>query len=86
MIKYLDEEKGGIQRLDIESHIFKENISTLHITNNVIINGICIWNNKMGGKHQIACKLGRFLNISKSIRKNILFWRHLFGPSVGLDH
>lgn len=61
MIKSLEEKKGGIFRLEADSLAFTQIIDNLNLIDLEPINGFFSWNNKLGGMHQIGCRLDCFL-------------------------
>ena len=65
-ITSLEENKGGLRRLDFEHLAFKDFIQDRKLVDLETSNGIYTWNNSQGGSHQVACKLYIFL-ISESL-------------------
>ena len=61
MIKSLAEKKGGIRKLEPESLAFTQMIDNLNLIDLEPTNGCFTWNNKRGGKNQLAYRLDRFL-------------------------
>jgi len=61
MIKTMEEKKGGIRRPDQNMELFNEMITDQRLVDIPTINGVYTWNNRRGGKNQIASRLDRFL-------------------------
>eukprot|EP00253_Pinus_taeda_P013830 PITA_13830 len=61
LIRSLEEKKGGIRKMDHFMDKFNELIEDLRLVDIQTINWICTWNNRRGGKNQIASRLDRFL-------------------------
>jgi exonuclease III len=61
MIKSLAKKKGGICILEPESLAFTQMIDNLKLIDLEPTNGCFTWNNKRGGKNQIASRLDHFL-------------------------
>jgi len=57
LIRSLEEKKGGIRKMDHFMDKFNEMIEDLRLVDIQTINGICTWNNRRGGKNQIASRL-----------------------------
>lgn len=65
--------------------MFNDMIDDLRLVDIQTINGICTWNNRRGGKNQIASRLDRFL-ISETIMNKDFFVEAKIMPSLGSDH
>eukprot|EP00253_Pinus_taeda_P036244 PITA_36244 len=79
LIRTVDEKKGGIRRTDQFMDMFNEMISEQRLVDMRTINGIFTWNNRRGGKNQIASRLDRLeIDIKKNSGKKPLrfesFW------------
>eukprot|EP00253_Pinus_taeda_P036581 PITA_36581 len=85
LIRSLDEKKGGLRRRDRFMDSFNEMIEELRFVDIQSINGIYTWNNRRGGKNQIASRLDRFL-VSEAIMKMDVFVEAKIIPSLGSDH
>eukprot|EP00253_Pinus_taeda_P009203 PITA_09203 len=85
LIKSLEEKKGGIRKRDHFMDKFNELIEDLRLVDIQTINGICTWNNRRGGKNQIASRLDRFL-VSEGIMNKDIFVETKIMPSLGSDH
>jgi len=57
IIKSLEEKKGGIRMLKHETNLFEECAKDLGFVDINIINGICTWNNRLGGSYQVPKNL-----------------------------
>jgi exonuclease III len=66
MICNLDEKRGGIRRLEVESGHFQALIDKLGLIDLETKNGLYTWSNRRSGSQQVACRLDRFL-ISDSL-------------------
>eukprot|EP00253_Pinus_taeda_P008691 PITA_08691 len=85
LIRSLEEKKGGIRKTDNLMERFNALIDDLRLVDIQTINGICTWNNRRGGKNQIASRLDRFL-VSESIMNKDIFVEGQILPSLGSDH
>ena len=85
MILNLDEKRGGIRRLDLDSQAFQRMIEDLNFTEIPTKNGIHTWNNKRGETCQIASRLDRFL-LSEDIFLSSLETEAVIAPHEGSDH
>lgn len=85
LIRSLEEKKGGIRKTDHLMEKFNALIDDLRLVDIQAINGICTWNNRRGGKNQIASRLDRFL-VSESIMNKDIFVEAQILPSLGSDH
>eukprot|EP00253_Pinus_taeda_P010493 PITA_10493 len=85
LIRSLDEKKGGLRRRDHFMDSFNEMIEELRLVDIQTINGIYTWNNRRGGKNQIASRLDRFL-VSEAIMNMDVFVEAKIIPSLGSDH
>eukprot|EP00253_Pinus_taeda_P023228 PITA_23228 len=81
----LEEKKGGIRKMDHFMDKFNDLIDDLRLVDIQTINGICTWNNRRGGKNQIASRLDRFL-VSEGIMNKDIFIEAKIMPSLGSDH
>eukprot|EP00253_Pinus_taeda_P014726 PITA_14726 len=85
LIRSLEEKKGGIRKSDSLMGRFNALIEDLRLVDIQTINGICTWNNRRGGKNQVASRLDRFL-VSESIMNKDIFVEAQILPSLGSDH
>eukprot|EP00253_Pinus_taeda_P017343 PITA_17343 len=85
LIRSLDEKKGGLRRRDHFMDSFNDVIEELRLVDIQSINGVYTWNNRRGGKNQIASRLDRFL-VSEAIMKLDVFVEAKILPSLGSDH
>eukprot|EP00253_Pinus_taeda_P008955 PITA_08955 len=85
LIRSLEEKKGGIRKSDNLMGRFNAIIEDLRLVDIQTINGICTWNNRRGGKNQVASRLHRFL-VSESIMNKDIFFEAQILPSLGSDH
>eukprot|EP00253_Pinus_taeda_P004365 PITA_04365 len=85
LIRSLDEKTGGLRRRDHFMDSFNEMIEELRLVDIQSIIGIYTWNNRRGGKNQIASRLDRFL-VSEAIMKMDVFVEAKIIPSLGSDH
>jgi len=85
MIKSMEEKKGGIRRPYQNMEIFNEMITDQRLVDIPTINGAYTWNNRRGGKNQIASRLDRFL-VSESIMNRDVFIEVKIMPTLGSDH
>eukprot|EP00253_Pinus_taeda_P013029 PITA_13029 len=85
LIRSLEEKKGGIRKSDSLMGRFNALIEDLRLVDIQTINGIYTWNNRRGGKNQIASRLDRFL-VSESILNKDIFVEAQILPSLGSDH
>lgn len=65
--------------------LFNDMIESLRLVDIPTINGIFTWNNRRGGKNQIASRLDRFL-VSETIMNRDVFIEAKIMPSLGFDH
>jgi len=65
--------------------LFNDMIESLRLVDIPTINGIFTWNNRRGGKNQIASRLDRFL-VSETIMNRDVFIEAKIMPSLGSDH
>eukprot|EP00253_Pinus_taeda_P029130 PITA_29130 len=85
LFRSLEEKKGGLRRRDHFMDSFNEMIEELRLVDIQTINGIYTWNNRRGGKNQIASRLDRFL-VSEAIMNKDVFVEAKIIPSLGSDH
>eukprot|EP00253_Pinus_taeda_P018718 PITA_18718 len=85
LIRSLEEKKGGIRKMDHFMDKFNELIEVLRLVDIETINGICTWNNRRGGKNQIASRLDLFLVFEGIMNKDIFIEAKIM-PSLGSDH
>eukprot|EP00253_Pinus_taeda_P003926 PITA_03926 len=85
MISYLGEKKGGIRRPDQSMEEFNEMITYQRLVDIPTTNGVYTWNNRRGGKTQIASRLDRFL-LSEQILNRDVFIEAKILPGLGSDH
>eukprot|EP00253_Pinus_taeda_P011982 PITA_11982 len=85
LIRSLDEKKGGLRRRDHFMDSFNDVIEELRLVDIQSINGVYTWNNRRGGKNQIASRLDRFL-VSEAIMKLDVFVEAKILPYLGSDH
>eukprot|EP00253_Pinus_taeda_P003838 PITA_03838 len=84
VIRSLKEKKGGIRKTDQYMEIFNDMIDGLRLVDLPTINGVYTWNNRRGGKNQIASRLDRFL-VSEMIMNRDVFIEAKIMPSLGSD-
>lgn len=85
LIRNLGEKKGGIRKEDQTMEEFNDMIKELKLVDIPTTNGIHTWNNRRGGKNQIASRLDRFL-LSEQILNKDVFIESKILPSLGSDH
>lgn len=85
MIRTMEEKKGGIRKFYQYMEMFSEMINEQRLVDILTINGVYTWNNRRGGKNQIASRLGRFL-VSESIMNRDVFIEAKIMPTLGSDH
>ena len=78
MITTLGKKEGGMRRADSDMVGFSETITNLRLEDIDTINGI-------GGIHQIACHLDRFL-ISEQLMSKYIFIEAVILPYMGSNH
>eukprot|EP00253_Pinus_taeda_P004972 PITA_04972 len=82
LIRSLEEKKGGIRKADQYMSMFNDMIDELRLVDIHTINGICTWNNRRGGKNQIASRLDHFL-VSEPIMTKDVFIEAKIIPFLG---
>lgn len=85
LIRSLEEKRGGIRKTDNYMEKFNDIIEELRLVDIHTINGIFTWNNRRGGRNQIASRLYRFL-VSERIMNKDVFVEAKILPSLGSDH
>jgi len=65
--------------------LFSDTIEGLRLVDIPTINGIFTWNNRRGGRNQIASRLDRFL-VSETIMNRDVFIEAKIMPSLGSHH
>jgi len=85
MIKSIGEKKGGKSRPDQDMEAFSEIITEQRLVDIPRINGVYTWNNRRGGRNQIACRLDQFL-VSEQILNRDVFVEAKILPALGSDH
>eukprot|EP00253_Pinus_taeda_P028344 PITA_28344 len=85
LIRDLGEKKGGIRRPDQSMEEFNELITEQRLVDIPTTNDVFTWNNRRGGKNQIASRLDRFL-LSKQILNRDVFIETKILPGLGSDH
>lgn len=85
LIRTLDEKKGGIRRTNQFMDMFNDMIADQRLVDMLTINGIYTWNNRRGGKNQIASRLDRFL-VYESIMNRDVFLEAKIMLALGSDH
>eukprot|EP00253_Pinus_taeda_P010222 PITA_10222 len=81
----LKEKKGGIRRVDQSMELFSDTIEGLRLVDILTIKGVFTWNNRRGGRNQIASRLDRFL-VSETIMNRDVFIEAKIMPALGSDH
>lgn len=71
MIKMIEEKRGGINRLDKNMEEFNEMITEQRLVDIQTINDIHTWNNRRGGRSQIASILDRFLILEQIMIRDV---------------
>eukprot|EP00253_Pinus_taeda_P023904 PITA_23904 len=85
LIRGLGEKRGGVRRQDPSMDEFSELITNLRLVDIPTINGVFTWNNRRGGRNQIASKLDRFL-LSEQVLNKYVFIEARVLPGMGSDH
>lgn len=85
LVNSLDKKQSRIQRLDVDSILFQETITTSNLIDIKTVNGTFTWNNRGGGVQQVASKLDRFI-ISEDIVRWDIFLEASILPSHGSNH
>lgn len=85
LIRSLEEKMGGIRKPDQYMEMFNDMIDDIRLVDIQTINGVYTWNNRRGGKNQIASRLDRFL-VSETIMNKDVFVEEKIMPSLGSDH
>ena len=85
MITSLQEKKGGISHLETNNLAFCQLIEDLKLVDLDTNNGIYTWNNKRGGKNQIASRLDRYL-LSENLMQEKWNIENTILPVEGSDH
>eukprot|EP00253_Pinus_taeda_P033576 PITA_33576 len=81
----LGEKRGGIQRQDPSMDDFNDLITNLRLVDTPTTNGVFTWNNRRGGRNQIASKLDRFLLSEQVLNKDVFIEARIL-PGLGSDH
>lgn len=85
MIRTMEEKKGGIRRPDQNMEEFNEMIAEQRLVDISTNNGVYTWNNRRGGRNQVASRLDRFL-LSEEILNKYVFIEDQILPVLGSDH
>jgi len=85
MIRAIGEKKGGIRRPDQNMEEFNEMITEQRLVDIPTINGVHTWNNRRGGRNQIAFRLDRFLLSEQIMNRDVFIEAKIF-PAIGSDH
>eukprot|EP00253_Pinus_taeda_P029818 PITA_29818 len=85
LIRDLGEKRGGIRRQDPSMDDFNELITNLRLVDTPTTNGVFTWNNRRGGRNQIASKLDRFLLSEQVLNKDVFIEAKIL-PGLGSDH
>jgi len=85
MITSLNEKRGGLIRIDADMEAFGDMIAEQRLLDIQTTNGIYTWNNRRGGRHQIASKLDKLLLLEHNINWDI-FIEAMILPGMGSDH
>eukprot|EP00253_Pinus_taeda_P033060 PITA_33060 len=85
LIRSLEEKNGGIRKVDQYMSMFNDMIDELRLVDIQTINKICTWNNRRGGKNQIASRLDHFL-VSEPVMNKDVFVEAKIMPCLGSDH
>ena len=80
-----EEERGGLQREELEMEKFRDLHEELKLVDIPTINGKYTWNNRRGGSRQIAFRLDKFLATKHFIGKDIFYEASIL-PCLVLDH
>lgn len=64
---------------------FNELITDLRLVDIATTNGVFTWNNRRGGKNQIASKLDRFLLSEQTLNRDVFIEAKIL-PGLGSDH
>eukprot|EP00253_Pinus_taeda_P015539 PITA_15539 len=85
LIRDLGEKRGGIQRQDPSMDDFNDLITNLRLVDTPTTNGVFTWNNRRGGRNQIASKLDRFLLSEQVLNKDVFIEARIL-PGLRSDH
>lgn len=85
MIRTVGEKKGGVRRPDQNMEEFNEMIIEQRLVDIPTTNGVHTWNNRRGGRNQIASRLDRFLLSEQILNRDVFIEAKIF-PALGLDH
>jgi len=85
LIRDLGEKRGGIRRQDPSMEEFNDLIANLRLVDTPTSNGVFTWNNRRGGRNQIASKLDRFLLSEQVLNKDVFIEAKIL-PGLGSDH
>eukprot|EP00253_Pinus_taeda_P035907 PITA_35907 len=84
MIRVLGEKKGGIRRPAQSMEEFNEMITDQRLVDIPTTNGVHTWNNRRGGRNEIASRLDRFL-LSEQILNRDVFIEAKILPGLGVE-
>lgn len=85
MIRTIEEKRGGIRRENQYMGEFDEMITEQRLVDIPTINGIHTWNNRRGGKNQIASRLDRFL-LEEQVMNQDVYVEAKIVPAMGSNH
>eukprot|EP00253_Pinus_taeda_P022615 PITA_22615 len=85
MIKSLNKKKGGLRRTEADMEAFGDWIAEQRLVDIQTTNGIYTWNNRRGGRHQIASRVDQFL-MSEQIINWDIFIEAAILSRMGSDH
>eukprot|EP00253_Pinus_taeda_P003988 PITA_03988 len=85
LIRGLGEKRGGVRRQDPSMDEFNDLITNLRLVDTPTTNGVFTWNNRQGGRNQIASKLDRFLLSEQVLNKDVFIEARIL-PGLGSDH
>eukprot|EP00253_Pinus_taeda_P035212 PITA_35212 len=85
LIRDLGGKRGGIRRQDPRMDDFNELITNLRLVDIPTSNGVFTWNNRRGGRNQIASKLDRFLLAEQVLNRDVFIEAKIL-PGLGSDH
>eukprot|EP00253_Pinus_taeda_P004844 PITA_04844 len=85
LIRDLGEKKGGIRRPNQSMEEFNELITEQRLVDIPTTNGLFTWNNRRGGRSQIASRLDRFLLSEQKLNRDVFIETKIL-PGLGSDH
>lgn len=83
MVTSLEEKKGGVHNYKLKNNPL--GMYHMHLAKIETLNGVYTWKKHRGGRHQIACRLDKFL-ILESLLEKYHFLESSILPSVDSNH